>query len=274
MQIVAGVVMAANLVLALAVGLRLGRLALRSRAASDGSAWGPEAGLAVYFILTAAISSVMSSALYTGWADPELELPAALQAPIHASFLIIASTGFVGLTFFTWKTFRPGSRAAAAFAGAILLVMFGSIFGLGATEGFEIRILNGLPYWITFLTRQLILVWLAIESFRYGALLRKRMALGLAGPLVTNRFWLWGIWAVAVLATGMADPIARVWYVLATGTTSQWVPADGMHIVNTTIAVSATLGMVTAATLFLTFFPTERYRSWVESRAARSSPRA
>lgn len=276
MQILAGIIMLANLALALTVGVRLWNLARRSRGSpgSGGSAgsgsWGPETGLAIYFVLTAAISTVMSSVLYTGWADPSLELPRALQAPLHASYLMFATAGFAGLTFFTWKTFRPGSTRAAIGGLATMAVMGGSVVTLGVTEGFEIRILNGPAYWVSSLSRQAILVWLAVESFRYGALLRRRMAIGLAQPLVTNRFWLWGIWATAVFANGLADPIARVWYVMATGTTRQWVPAEGIHIVNTTIALSATLGMVTAGTLFLTFFPTERYRRWVESRAAQT----
>ena len=47
------------------------------------------------------------------------------------------------------------------------------------------------------------------KSLRYWAAARRRMRLGLADPLVTNRFLLLGLWAVAWAAMGFSDILAR-----------------------------------------------------------------
>jgi hypothetical protein len=67
---------------------------------------------------------------------------------------------------------------------------------------------------------------------------------------------------------GLSDPMARFWYVMRTGSTTEWVPELGLSIVNTTVAYSSAMGLVAATMLFLTFFPTAGYRRWVEGRAS------
>jgi len=63
----------------------------------------------------------------------------------------------------------------------------------------------------------------------------------------------------------LADPIGRLWYWWITGTTVQWVPEVGRTIIVFMIATTSTLGAVTAATLFLTFFPTAAYKRWLRT---------
>ena len=47
--------------------------------------------------------------------------------------------------------------------------------------------------------------WLAAESLSYWSAARRRVRIGLADPLVTNRFLLLGLWAVAWAAMGFSD---------------------------------------------------------------------
>jgi predicted membrane chloride channel (bestrophin family) len=51
------------------------------------------------------------------------------------------------------------------------------------------------------------------------------------------------------------------------GTTTELVVEVARPVVIGTMAVTMVLGIVSAATLFLTFFPTSAYRRWVEARA-------
>ncbi|MGH0038353.1 MAG: hypothetical protein ACQGVK_25245 [Myxococcota bacterium] len=267
MEILGGLVTLTNLLLAAVIGVRLFRLARRR----GGSV---ERGLAVYFLFHAFLSGALSCGLYVGWADPEMALPTSVEIPLHATFQVCASIGVAGAYLFTWQTFRPGSEVAKGLVTIALAVMAASLVAVGLTDGFAVRVLNGPAYWVHLATKLAFLPWIAVESFRYSSLQSKRLALGLADPLVANRFWLWGWWSTAMLLLGLSDPIARLWYVQRTGSTTQWVPELGLPIVNTTIFFTSVLGLVAATALFLTFFPTARYRAWIEGRAARAAAQA
>jgi hypothetical protein len=116
------------------------------------------------------------------------------------------------------------------------------------------------------------MLWVSIEAFRYYALLRRRLRLGLADPVLTNRFLLWGIWAAAVFLNLSADPVARVAYAVSSGTSSGEVVTEiAAPIVLVTISVTMALGAVSAVTLFLTFFATRSYRRWIEGSSASPS---
>ena len=71
---------------------------------------------------------------------------------------------------------------------------------------------------------------------------------------------------------GQIDPFARLWYVNTIGAGEAWVPELGKPIVVWLVTVSSLLGCFAMATLYLTFFPTQRFRRWVESRAAGEQP--
>jgi hypothetical protein len=82
------------------------------------------------------------------------------------------------------------------------------------------------------------------------------MRLGLAEALVTNRFLLWGI-GLASLTLLMASTL----FASAVGVdpaVSGWVLLESFA------------GLVGASTLWLTFFPTQGYKAFVERRAARA----
>jgi hypothetical protein len=144
---------------------------------------------------------------------------------------------------------------------------------VGVTEGFRVRVLPGAAYWLVVALRELVFVWMAVESFRYWTLLRRRLRLGLADPLVTNRFLLWAAWAFSIVLLGLSDPGARIWYFAASGTTELWVPEAGRPIVLVVIAGTSVLGIGAAITLFLTFFPTAAFQRWVAARAEREKIR-
>jgi hypothetical protein len=97
---------------------------------------------------------------------------------------------------FTWRVFRREMTSARIFTWA-------AVAALGFCAAWRVRILlfDAVPPMTPTDTPSLgiqvlalsVYVWTALESFSYWARLRKRLALGLADPVVTNRFFLWGL---------------------------------------------------------------------------------
>ena len=92
--------------------------------------------------------------------------------------------------------------------------------------------------------------WGGFEALRYFFLLRRRQALGLADPVVTNRFLLWAIadWTAVVLCGSVAS------FLLA----GKAVLIDPLALC--TIALA---GTVMSVTWYLTFFPPAAYLRYV-----------
>ena len=261
MEVIAGVVTLCNVVLCAVIGVRLRRLAART-------GLGPERWLARYFLLGALVANTLAILLYLGWSDPELALRGRAERVIHAIFLVSNALGCGALHVFTLQTFRPQSRVARAGVGLAFGLVALGILGTGFSEGFRVHVINGPFYWTAWIARMSVFPWMAIESLRYWRLLGRRAQLGLADPMLTNRFLLWGLWAVAVFALGSADPVARIAYVMITGDTVVWNPGLGLPVVHATVAFTSSVGIVAGTSLFMTFFPTTRYRRWIEGRVA------
>jgi len=106
------------------------------------------------------------------------------------------------------------------------------------------------------------LLWGAAEALRYWRIMRKRLAIGLTDPVVTNRFLLWGIGAGAA-GLGTAVGFGAQ---LSLGRPPLEVPW---------VTLSSSLhGLVAAVAMWLAFLPSAAYRRYVLDRAARvSQPR-
>ena len=95
---------------------------------------------------------------------------------------------------------------------------------------------------------------IAWSGFRYHALLRRRLRLGLADPVVANRIWLWNLAASGVAIQylyGMAIP---------------WLnPFFGAE--SAAPAVVGTLGIFIALCITYAFHPPPGYLRWVETRS-------
>lgn len=263
MELIGAAVTLTNLGLSLLIGLRLIRL-------SGGMPSRPELWLAAFFLLGAFLGMGLSMVVYMGWADPSLKLSPVLTLPLNAGYLLGVNLGMSAVFVFTWLTFRPHEAWAMRLCALGIAVLLGGFVLLGMTEGFGVLVVPGPAYWLTWATRCGAFLWLAIESFLYWGTLRKRLALGLAEPLVTNRFLLWGVWASATFLNGWSDVLARVLYVRAAGTSEALVAEVARPFIIYTVSFTSSIGLVAAVTLFLTFFPTKGYRRFVESRAAQA----
>jgi hypothetical protein len=99
-------------------------------------------------------------------------------------------------------------------------------------------------------------VWTAFESLRYWSLLRRRLALGLADPVVTNRFLLWGLVGVFSFLSVVGPTLAAL----------AGVDSGESAFMRLTTALA---GLVCSAALLLAFTPPEAYTRWLRERAPR-----
>ncbi len=92
--------------------------------------------------------------------------------------------------------------------------------------------------------------------------------------MLVDRFLLWAIWSFTAFLNFTAAVVARVFYFAAGVSGDTLDPQVAGPIVLVTISVTMVLGIISAVTLFLTFFPTIAYRRWVEAYAGSVGMRA
>lgn len=178
---------------------------------------------------------------------------------VLGSFLL--GVGGSAAALFTWRVFRSGSRSAAVAAWTGVAATAG-VF----TAGFLVGGFTHMRLWDHYAAalsavRGVILAWCALEAFAYWSRMRRRLALGLADAVVTNRFLLVGL-AIGGGAVTCAMSVAGV--LISHG--KPFPP--GIEI-----SMSAT-GLAVAATMWLGFLPPPRYCRLVEQRAAALAARA
>jgi hypothetical protein len=184
---------------------------------------------------------------------------------IHAETARIVSnalftSGGVALLLFVWCVFRPDSRWAwwLAFGGSAAVIATWALgIPLGLYEASTSMFLL-MPVYASYL-------WVFFESLRYFLLLRRRQRLGLADPVIMNRFLLFAIWTggVGVITLmGVAGSFAQ----LMNGT-FQDGGALGDPVV---LGITRVLAAPIAVSIFLTFLAPARYHAWL--RAGASAP--
>jgi hypothetical protein len=178
----------------------------------------------------------------------------AVRATISAFFAISSSS----LLLFGWRVFRPGLAVAKAVArGGVLLFAgiwaFELATGVYATSSrLGLRTLIFTPY-----------LWVFAESFYYHRRMRRRLRLGLADAVTTNRFLLFAIWTGGVVAITLLGLI---------GAALTQLGGAGFHeqelFSNATIlTLTRILTLPVAVSIWLSFFPPARYCRWLERRA-------
>ena len=170
--------------------------------------------------------------------------------------MLFAGVGMTGITLFTRRVFRPQERWAAwttpLCAGAYLVLLL--LQGLGA--GFAAT-LGGSGIWFhsTYIGIA-VMGWTGWESLRYHGLMRRRLAIGIADPVVVDRFRLWAIsmFAAAAIST-IGVLLQRIFGISINGTTAG-------HL------LVGPLGLVISISLWLAFLPPAGYLERVRRRAS------
>ena len=255
-----GLVTLLNLALCLVVGVRLLRAGLQPDRR-------PELALAIYFLASPFLSTICQGLAYGGMVDPNLALPESIGELVLGVGILGMAVGGAAVCAFLSLSFGSGSawsRVAAVALGALAL---GGFAFEGLHEEFTVSLAPGPGHWTAWAGRTAPMVWLTAESLRYWRMLRRRQRLGLADPLLVNRFLLWGIFSGATFVNLSADLVAHLLYAVIAATTTE-ASMDVMRpVLIGTMLVTMTLSMVSSAALFLTFFPPARYRAWLEGRA-------
>lgn len=228
-----------------AVGVKLLLLARRTRQL-------PELTVGLGLFLVALVGYPLSLASLA----PDLS-PGVAKLLFGAGTLATA-VGSASIYVFTWRVFRPDAAWARVLSvGAIGAIFAFAVVVLGRLADAETPAalfrdrLSASRSFVTGLSY----VWTAVESLRYYALLRRRMGLGLADPVVANRLLLWGISGIAAtLGTGVST--AMVFAGSAQG---------GAHPVS--LLAVGVAGLASSVALYLAFLPPTAWRRFVAGRA-------
>lgn len=250
MQIIAAVGGLSFVLASLVVGLRLMYLGWRNKGLAE---WVLGAGL--FFM--GGVSYPLTIVAHQGHG-----LDMETRVAFLMAHVLFNTAGMTGIAWFTRRVFRPN----VAWSGGVVLVIFAAY-----AVAFIMQTLG--PGWPAFaeqaegpwlysqLGAMLAPIWAGTESFLYHGQMRRRMKLGLANAVLTDRFRLWG------LAMGIAAAITIVSRVL----TEMGIPTVG------TVAGAIVVGppgMLIAASLWLAFFPPAAYVRRVEARATAATATA
>jgi hypothetical protein len=234
-----------SILLQLLVGLRLLWQGVRTRALPE---------LALGFGLFA-MGGIATPAV--ALARAPLGLGAEASAALLFVYCAVMALGAGGLTLFTQRVFRPSARWAKLLAAALPAGMLAALFGVGLGRGFAEELASpGMASLASNLCLFVALAWSGWESLGHAAQLKRRMALGLAEPVVVNRVRLWGVamgFSTLMCGAGLAFQLASV-------------PILNHEAGATALALS---GLVSASALYLAFFPPPLYLRWVAKRFAR-----
>ena len=225
------------------VGLKLLGIAARSRKFPEFAIGG-----ALFVYSAVGLTSAVARAALADEVSVGLRMALAV-----VSILALYAT-LLGLSLFTWQVFGAESRWRQALAAGVLVT--GLLVTALTVRAAWLWISANAPldlYGRVGITPHFALAfgWVSLESLRYHARMRKRQALGLADPVVTNRFLVWGVGegvsSLLVLAlfvttavhgeTSISHPLVRVLMTLA--------------------------GLVNALVWWLSFMPPKAYLRWV-----------
>ncbi len=238
-----GLGIAVQIVADAVVGVRLLLLARRTRRL-------PELCLGLCCLLLGGIGLPLSLVARGGLAASRPELAGQLLAVGFA----FQNAACLALFVATWRIFRPDAGWAAGLSWAAGLAMLASLVGQAATVGFRGGVDQGAFYQLGFVARALAFAWGGFEAGHYALLLRRRIRLGLADPVVADRFRLWALCCLAVVFGFASFAASRALGV---------EPATSPVV----LSVTSVVGSVAGVALWLAFLPPRAYLRRVAARA-------
>ena len=239
------------------VGVHMLRVALRSGAA-------PDRLLAAVFCLLAL--GVPPRLIGVDLATTS-GLSAAFPWACAANWLIGGS--IVCLAAFTWRTFRVGEW----WATALTVILGASMAGVATAMTVAGRVGGGGALAVGLNALAMVaLAWAFVECARYQAVMRRRLAMGLADPVVANRFLLWALWTGALAAEGFGMLALRFGLfvtgageILAAGGDPGAFWTTWIFLLKASMAI---VGPLIVVCVWLSFSPPAAYRRWLEEGRA------
>lgn len=177
-------------------------------------------------------------------------LAPATRAALGATAGLFAAIGVTTNTGFVWLLFRRGVAWASGLLAAVGLGAAGLFVAQSVDGGWSQGAIfwAGLPFWIT-----VSFGWAFVECGRYHLLLRRRLHIGLADPVVADRFRLYAV------ATGLAvltNLVGSVFWWLHTEMLTD--PLGGLLLF--------VLGTSSSVLMMLAFLPPRAYLARVRAR--------
>jgi hypothetical protein len=179
--------------------------------------------------------------------------------------MVLMNAGLTCLYAFTARVFRAEQGWAWALVALLTLANVGS--ASGSWRAITAASPEALSYQVTAfwsvvgqISSGAGFAWIGIESWLEFSMARKRQVLGLADPVVTNRFLLFVLFAVSALGMNLSNSCA-----LAAGVSAvESVPVQ---------ASMSVLGLSASACMYLAFLPAPAYRRWLERRVTGAAAR-
>jgi hypothetical protein len=241
MQTLASFCLVAALVVSLGVGGRLIALWYRTRAL-------PELLLGVAFLGTGIGNGFAELGRRVLWTESG-SLTTAMNAGLFA-FSVVGTCALFGVIRTVFRRNTAGTVLLAMFC-VVTWGAFGARFALG---DFATGRVDSWANHLYVSMRMTVFVWAALESFEYFHRLRKRLALGLASPLVSAQILLWGL--AATCSAGMT---------FVTGACYVNYRIDPLtNLISTAFLTIFAAG--TVVSIWCSFFPPEILRSYVLNR--------
>ena len=252
--IILGISQLAYLGAMVTLGVRLAVLARRTRQL-------PEALLSAHFLLCCTIGYSLQGSGYALAIEPGVShaLIATLLYVGNGASLLGVTTVLV----FNYRVFRRGTRLGQGLLAASIALLVAGYVGSAASGSFWHGRPEGFWFWLLYCAFTLASLWTLAEPLLYFAALRKRLRLGLAEPIVVDRFLLWGIGSVARFAMLAIGAFAML---RLTGSAS-----DLAAVAAPTFLASGLAGIYVAISYWLAFFPPRAYLAVVAARYHRAT---
>lgn len=183
-----------------------------------------------------------------------------MNIPLWFLFTWITQVGLLLIYAFTWQVFRPKAWwGKAIVAGGGLLMFVGLVVS-------AIALASALPdanstavarkgMFIGMAGYSGCFLWSAIEGFVHHRSAKRRLAIGLADPVVANRFLLWGCFGVAATAISVSSFIGNA------------IGVDPMSSPLVLVPMGV-LGFAASVAMYLAFLPPASYLARVRASAA------
>jgi hypothetical protein len=234
------------------VGVRMLLLARRTRCE-------PELFLGLGVLGTAVLGyGVMISAMIVR-GPTKLVATRAIEQVLQGTGEVLHDVGVTCFVLFVLATFRKSERWARALAGLLIGCLWLGALGWESQNRYRSAVPGNGFFWLRYAVIWTYPLWGMVESYRYWALMRRRLAIGLVDPMVANRFFLWG--------TGSLGTCLAIW-VSSSSILLYDDPTRALASMPLIQVVTATVGVATVVLYYLTFFPPAAYRRWVRGDAA------
>jgi hypothetical protein len=177
------------------------------------------------------------------------------SAALQGSGFVAVFIGAAAQYLFVWYVFRRQAAWARPLVYAAIALLATAYAADILESGLINRGYDGSWFRTGMAVRLLVMVWSSVESLLYWRRMRRRMRLGLADPIVTNRFLLWG---VSSAATFFGSGLIFV-FVTVTGMNPNQVPSLSLIV--------SIHGLVAAIAMWFAFQPPASYVRWIQGRA-------